>query len=484
MPAQQYEGRRESRVIAGMILSSTVIGKLSSLPRRDWSDPAMKHIDRMCCRFFEKNGKAPKKSIVDLFASWAEKHRYKDDVPPVERIIRQAIESDPPNSQLCIDEAMALFAENRATHGMKVAQGMLAEGKVDDALRTLAEAAEPVKAGTSSVSFPFNDLAEVKYTFAESTESIIKFDGGLGQFFGDMLEEDGFISFLAPQGRGKSYFLLEMAFTAILQRKKVAYFQVGDMTRRQVNRRLFSRAARWPVRSPTKQWPCTVDWPISMTMDKVGVKGLDFKGPLNEDIAAKSCEKTQQLIRSADKYLALSCHESFSISVNGMRAVMRELSRSGFDPAVVVLDYADNLAPVNGKIEVRHQLHQTWEMLRALSMEHHVLLITATQSNRLKHGKNEIRAIRMDNTSEDIRKTSAVTGLIGLGQNDAERRSGLYRLNWADKTRDQATDPDRFCFVASCLAVAHPAVLSIYPTYEEQRRIVNEKISRRNSEAV
>ena len=469
MPAQEYDGRRELRVISGMVMSNTVLNKLVLLPQRDWADPAMRVADRMCCRYFDSHGKAPKKSIVDLFASWSEKAKYKDEVTAVERIIQQVIQVESINAPLCIDEAMALFAENRATHGMDVAKGMFAEGKVDEGLRTLAEAAEPIKAGTSSSSFPVSDKNEHKAAFSESSESIVKFPGGLGQFFGDMLEEDGFVSFLAPQGRGKSFFLMELAYTAMLQRKKVAYFQIGDMTKKQICRRLYSRAAKWPLRSPSGKWPCKVKWPAKLALDGVDYDDLEFDRPLDAKLANEACDRIRQEIRSSSPYLALSCHESMSLSVKGVGAVLREMARGGFEPQVVCLDYADNLAPVNYKVDVRHQIHQTWELMRALSMEKHVLLVTATQSTRQKYGK-EGGTIRMDSTSEDIRKVGAVTGLVGINQDDSERANGLYRLNWADKTRDAASNPKRFCFTAACLPVANPAVLSIYPTYDEQKR--------------
>ena len=469
MVAEEYDGRRELRVAAGMVMSTTVLSKLVSLPRRDWSSSAMRAVDRMCCRYFDNHVKAPKKSIVDMFASWSEKAKYKDEVASVEQIIQQIIQVENVNALLCIDEAMALFAENRATHGMDVAKGLFAEGKVDEGLRTLAEAAEPIKAGTSSSSSPIGDKNEYRSAFAESSESIIKFSGGLGHFFGDMLEEDGFISFLAPQGRGKSFFLLEMAYTAMLQRKKVAYFQIGDMTKKQICRRLYSRAAKWPLRSPSGKWPCKVKWPAKLALNGVDYDDLEFDRPLDAKMANEACERIHQEIRSSSDYFLLSCHESMSLSIKGVGATLREMSRGGFEPQVVCLDYADNLLPVNHKIEVRHQIHQTWELMRALSMENHILLVTATQSTRQKYGKDG-GTIRMDSTSEDIRKAGAVTGLVGINQDDNERASGLYRLNWADKTRDAASNPRRFCFTASCLPVANPAVLSIYPTYDEQKR--------------
>ena len=98
----------------------------------------------------------------------------------------------------------------------------------------------------------------------------------------------------------------------------------------------------------------------------------------------------------------------------------------GFIPDVIVIDYADNLAPENTREEYRHQQNRTWKMLRGLSPERHCLVVTATQANTASYDQT---TLTMKNFTEDKRKYAHVTGMFGLNQSTEEKRAGLMRLN-------------------------------------------------------
>ena len=51
--------------------------------------------------------------------------------------------------------------------------------------------------------------------------------------------------------RGKTFWLIDMAWRGMLQRKKVAFFATGDMSQRQMMRRFIARAAKRPFKADT-----------------------------------------------------------------------------------------------------------------------------------------------------------------------------------------------------------------------------------------
>ena len=103
--------------------------------------------------------------------------------------------------------------------------------------------------------------------------------------------------------------------------------------------------------------------------------------------------------------------------------------QDGFVPDVIVIDYADLLAPDGGGVqEFRHKQDQVWKSLRALSQERHVLTVTATQADADSYKKD---SLSLSNFSEDKRKLAHVTAQYGLNQDPQgkEKRLGILRVN-------------------------------------------------------
>jgi hypothetical protein len=127
---------------------------------------------------------------------------------------------------------------------------------------------------------------------------------------------------------------------------------------------------------------------------------------------------------------------------------------------VVVIDYADILAPEPGatKEDYRHQINVTWQALRRLSQDYHVLVVTATQSDASSYGA---RILRREHFSEDKRKYAHVTGMVGINQTEEEQGKGIFLLNWI-LLREGSYSPGRCVHVAGCLAIANPAIVSAW----------------------
>jgi replicative DNA helicase len=97
----------------------------------------------------------------------------------------------------------------------------------------------------------------------------------------------------------------------------------------------------------------------------------------------------------------------------------------GFVPDVVVVDYADILAVENRNLSERGNIDAIWKRLKGMAAERHMLVVTASQSNR---GSIKKRTVDQTDTAEDIRKIAHVDVMISLNQQPDERDRGVMRL--------------------------------------------------------
>jgi hypothetical protein len=127
-----------------------------------------------------------------------------------------------------------------------------------------------------------------------------------------------------------------------------------------------------------------------------------------------------------------------------------------FIPDVIIIDYADNLAPENAREEPRHQVNRTWKMLRGLSQERHCLVVTATQAAGRSYKKN---SVEMEDYSEDKRKYAHVTACFGLNQTPEEKRAGLMRIGPIVMREDEFFAEEEV-YIGQALRLGRPLLFS------------------------
>jgi len=227
----------------------------------------------------------------------------------------------------------------------------------------------------------------------------------------------------------------------------VAYFQAGDLSQGQVLRRMGMRALRRPKRTGVCKIP--VDYPDTSKPPVVEDRTLEAVTP------GECLREWHKVQRGRDRF-RLSCHPTGSLTVATMSSTLRDWTREGWVPDVVVIDYADVLAPPPGVREKRDQINGNWEHMRRLSQELHCLLVTATQADAASY---DLELLRRGNFSEDRRKHDHVTAMLGLNATDADKKVGVTRLNWLDR-RDEKFIVGRQVYVAGCLDIVCPAMKS------------------------
>lgn len=407
---------------------------------------------------------APRAHVEDIFDGWANKAQDDDLVDLVDGFLgglsgghedaAQGI-----NAGYIIDQAGDYFNGVLLQQASEEALGHIRKGQHGTAASTI-ERWNRVELGVGAGVEVANDGAAMDRAFEDKSDPLITYPGALGEFFGDQLGRDEFVAITGATGRGKTWWLMDIAWRGFMQNRKVAFFSVGDMSESQMLRRIASHAAGRPL----KQRDCKgLNVPISIEtaegedMADVEYESRDYKGPLTAAAAKKVFAKITRRRNGAN--FKLSTHPNSSISVSGIASTLDSWERVGWVADVVVIDYADILAVPPGMTPGdREAINETWKQLRNLSQRKHGLVVTATQADS---GSYDADIIRRGNFSDDRRKNDHVTGMFGINANDEEKDMGITRLNWT-KRREEAFNESRVVHVAGCLGIGRPYLESTF----------------------
>ena len=465
MKVTSHTDLKTRTVLIGMAVSDRVVARLAP----QWPKEGMfasrwaNLLGSWCVKFHRRYGTAPNENLEGIFAKWADT-ADKDEV----RLVGKFLESldgeyrrlkKKLNPELVLDEATALFNEVRRRQTLQKAQGLLDAGKADE-FDQVMKSYSTIEVAEDGMTDLFQDEALIRDVTGDRSQDVLfQMKGPLGkQFFRNAIERDGFIAFLGPEKRGKTYQMLELAYQAMRNRKRVAFFEVGDLTRRQIARRFAMRNLGLPKEEKEVKIPNKLELHKAergVVVD-VGHETKRLKA-MTPDLAWEACQKVyRDRIKSDESYFKLGVYPTDSITADGVRGVCLRLADAGWPPDIVVIDYADILAAPPGYKESRDGINATWKAMSRLRQELHCCVVTATQANAASYAQD---SLDMSNFSEDKRKFAHVTGMVGLNQSADEKANGVLRYNWL-VLREEEFHVSRFCYLAGCLDVANPCVLS------------------------
>jgi hypothetical protein len=445
-----------------MIVDKSVLAAVSNKWDKPFRAAWSNLVGDWCVSFFNEYNEAPKKAIEPLFDSWRE-GADKDTIKLVENFLSSLsneyeLLAKESNSAYTTDLASKYFNRVRLEKLNSSVEGLLSKGNVEDAINNIYAFNKVELAGNGTINV-LQDVEVIKNAFEETHNALIEYPGDLGKFFKEYLERDGFIAFMGPEKRGKSFWLLDVVYRGLSQRRRVAYFEAGDMSLNQVTRRLMTRIAHHPKTPGRVKYPVKITRNPSDPIASIEYESKKFERPLSWRLAVKACEKFTRRLKSKESYLKLSVHPNSSLSVRGIEAVLDQWKRDeDWIPDIIVIDYADILAGFPGVKEYREQINENWKALRGMSQSRHCLVVTATQSDAASY---TMETINRSNFTDDKRKLAHVTGIVGLNQTDEEKAEGIMRLNWV-VLREGEFSESRCVHVASCLALANPAVRSTF----------------------
>jgi replicative DNA helicase len=462
MKIEKFEGNDERRIMTAMIVDDQVLSKIAprwpstGLFPSEWSN----RIGNVCIEHFRKYGKAPGKAMGSLYEKKIEPLVDDDTKELIARYLKQLSDNYESrkkqiNPAYLIDVAHAYFNRVRLMSLSDSIKSDVEALDIDKAMKRLNTFSHLDLGSESAVDIL--DPSNVESVFASKGEALIEWDGALGNFINDNMRRDEFIAFMAPEKTGKTWWLIETAWRALTQGRRVAFFEVGDMSQGQLLNRFYTRIAKHPSE------PCLVKKPTFLNHDPdtptatTEFEEIEFTEGLTPERAKFVMGKAQKKY-GKDK-LKLSVHANTSINVAGMESVLQTWEREAhWTPDVILVDYADILAPPVGVAETRDQINATWKQLRAMSQRRHCLVVTATQTDADSY---KVGILSRSNFSEDKRKFAHVTGMLGLNVSEEDKDNQITRLNWILR-RERKFSDSKICHVAGCLDLGAPAILSSF----------------------
>lgn len=463
MKISKTNGKDERRILIGMITDDYVCGSIcAKWEKQLFVSKASNIVSTLCAQYYKEFDKAPNKDILSLFEVWSDGQQDKSTAEAVGSFLQSLSyeheeKDEPTNNKYLVELASKHFTKIKLERTLKKIREELDRGNTARAVECHTEFS-PVRLATGNGIAVLHDKEALLRAFAERADSLIELSGDLGKFFNQALQREGFISLLGPEKRGKTTWLTYLAWKAMLQRKRVAFFSVGDESEENMMLRFCVLASKTPLRPGVCKIPTSIK--IVDKEVEIDYEEIDFPKGVSARISYQAFKKVvQKHLKSKRDFLKLSTHPSGSLSIAGIESQLKVWEMEGWIPDVIVVDYMDLLQESgSGRDDKRHRINATWQDMRGLLQRWHALGLTATQANA---ASNKVKTITRENFSEDKRKLAHVTGMAGLNQSDDEKRRGLMRLNWiVARNFDYYTPKTVKC--AGCFGIANPAIRCVY----------------------
>lgn len=435
------------------------------------SAPA-REVTQWCLDWHARYNSAPMQQVTELFAS-ARESLPDADAAAIETMLSSLSDEYEHAPRLNIEfmlDSAEKFLRTRAIEELRAKLAReLTTGKIEQAEAALAEFKRLVRPRTVGVD-PFDDkLAIVKaFDRENSGERLYKLPGDVGEAIG-YLERGFLVGILAQQKRGKTWWLQEFGVRAALAGYNVLFLSL-EMTQDQMLRRISSAVSGKPLHDGDFLLPtmdCSLNQvggcalsPNRVALCKPSVDGKKVKLPeyqaaprsyrpcclcrnepsgdfvpagwwktkrmsgLDGEAAAKKLARVRRQYFSGNRFQLVSLPGQTS-SVKELRALIEnKIQYEGFIPDVIITDYADRISPDTKTQDFRHGLSAVWDAHKAIALERHCLVVTASQANTARTGGDANEG----SWAESISKLSVIDIGFALNQKEEEKRAGIMRV--------------------------------------------------------
>lgn len=473
MKLKRMDASIDRQILTGMVVSDKFLKAIQPIYRSELlMTPFTITVADWCIDYLSKYSCAPGKHIQDIYKSKHREGSLDDDQADLISEFLTGLSDeyerkDKFNVEYLLDQAERLFRQRSLKYLAEDINAMLATGELEEAENALSDYKKlerPVSMGIN----PLDSMEAYQKAFESREEPLFRLPGAYGEMVNPHFVRSGFVAFLGRAKIGKTWRLMDIAFRAVKERCNVAMFQVGDLSQ---NDYMLRQGVHLAKKSNDKRYCGDIYVPIldcelnqncgeGCPNKKNGVPPVhNEEGELDMDLVGKhepctDCQKEHSFrgavwytIRKKVKPLEwreawkatqvwrkryrangfmLSTHSNSSINVAGIEAQLDLWEQyNNFVPDVILIDYADILAPEDARKEKRHQEDERWRALRRMSQDRHCLVITVTQTNRGGFGEE---TVKVENIGEDKRKLDHVTALFSLNQNEKEEEAGIVRI--------------------------------------------------------
>jgi len=467
-----------------MIISDEVLNKAATMYREGLFRVEFADIVAgWCVDYHREYRRAPGRDIEKLYYQRAES-LPEDEAELISKLLgklsKEYERSDQLNVPYIVDVMVRLFKANHARTTAAEVQELLDQDNVEEAEKTLVSYNMVEPPSTAAIN-PYTNEEAIRRAF-DRKEPLFRFpadrdNNAFGLMVNPHLVRGGFLSIMGREKVGKTWVLDLFAHQAAKCRCNVAFFQVGDLSEEDMVLRKHTTLARKCSAPELKGEEAFLPKDIHLTNDDedegnigggIQVDGDSFtiEEILEPAEAVKNGAAFASRLRGRDYKLYTFPNDTVNVTFIQTQLDIAEIVE-GWIPDVVVIDYADILFPEpKSPAEYRHQQNKTWKALRSLAQKRHCLVITATQANAGSYETSV--SLSMKSISEDKRKLSHVTGMLGLNQSDTEKEFGVMRINWV-VLRSGRFHSGGFCYVLQCLELGQAMLKSRFLSVKEKR---------------
>ena len=468
---KRFEFNREKNVLINLVLNTEFCGKILPVIRDDYfNSQYASTLIKWVRNYYELYSIAPKGHINEIFEEYG--HKLDPDVHSqigsILQHLSDVMDTEVHNIDYLIDTANDLFREKHLELQNKVIKEKLEKGDIIGAENALLEQYQGIKdLDDSFTSFDDEDfirecIREIVVQ-QEPETAFFMFSGKLGEFIGP-INRGWFVAYLAPAKRGKTTYMLDAAIDSIRQGLNTVVISL-EMPKSQLMQRYVMAVTGakpelggYTVMVPTmdcqlnqigecekeersgagtiqtdegvSSYEDNPDW-ITCTACRGTTEFIPsaWKVPVEKEYISESkyFRKVQNFNKYFGKYGRIVHMPSKTVTVDDIRQEITYLENTqNFIPDVIIIDYADLIKPEMNTGQKRHDLDDIWEALRGWGQEKHVLIISASQTNRISADVEYLRDIHV---AEDYSKIAKLDIAIGLCQTDQMKEMGMMNLN-------------------------------------------------------
>jgi len=381
----------EKKILIGAITSNRVLAALEKLKAVDILPfEFSKTILRWCLAYHQEHGDAPGRHIQDIFNREKRKVGDDDTLEIVEGFLgdlsKDAEQMEGLNEDFLLKQAVE-YLQSRSLRSLATDLQTCLDNQDGERAKELLQTYSMPDTVDEEVVHPFEEPDSIREAWEQQEDVLFQFRGALGSMINPYLVKGGFLGIMGPEKIGKTFFLISTMLRALMFRRKVVFFGVGDMSRNQMIKRIMVAINN---RSDQERYCKGVEVPLAgryveiegkeEAVLEVETETLADYSPLTWREAWRKARGFKKIMRTGE--LRLVCYPTDSVNIQDLRNLCKKWKQeNGFVADLVIIDYADILAPEPGSMEFRHQQNQTWKAMRKWSLDDNLgqpLVITAT----------------------------------------------------------------------------------------------------------
>ncbi len=337
MKREKVNSKIEEKIVTAMITSKEFLVQIVPALEIDFfSADHFKKIARWCVKYFGLYHKAPEQYIETIYNSWVSKGKAKEETVEavhdiLEKLSDNYEEQESMNIPFLLDKASEHFSLRKLEDLRDNLDLSLLEKDTSIADKAV-NSFRTVRLGLGQGVDVFRDENALDKAFGELQKPLFYIGSKDAQrFFQHAFGRDSLIGIQGPEKKGKTFWCVEFAIRALMHRRKVALFEVGDMSESQIIKRIGMRF----VGRPIYQDQCgKIRVPIRITKQKnkqvrVSRETRLIKYPASKKSCAEAFKKFQRRfgISSKQPYFKTSVHSNSSVNVSDISGILDMFNR-------------------------------------------------------------------------------------------------------------------------------------------------------------